>query len=506
MSRSKKKTSNQKGHDRRSFMQMSAAAGMVGFWGGTGLRPGQLVHPGRSALEEIRFACIGVGGKGGSDSTNMGSIGKVVAICAIDEDKLNKKNLEFPDAKKFTDYRKLFDEMGDSIDAVSVSTPDHTHAVIALRALRMGKHVYCQKPLTHSIEEARMMREAAEATGVKTQMGNQGTALSNLRGSAALCRAGIVGAPKEIHVWTNRPVWPQSYGLKVKTAPGSDPEEMKAWEERKSKVHWQNWLGPATPEPYSPEIHPFKWRGFWKFGTGALGDMACHTLNMSFMAYDLFDPTSVEAVHDAHDGVCFPAKSKITFEFPASKDRGPVKMIWYDGGARPDADLFSDLPRIPPPPEKENGKSKHYTSAALIVGEKGKFYSPGDYGGVPRHTGVIMDGEFIRQSKITRPREDDGGDSPFSEFKDIEFTNSPGHVEELGEAIHGGADPVSNFPKYSGPLTESILLGNLSLMAGKKVEWDAKNMVATDVDEKTQKLIRHDYPDEYTIHEPAMAK
>ncbi len=496
MSRSKKKNSKKRGQDRRSFMQMSAAAGMVGFWSSAGLRPGQLANPGRSALEEIRFACIGVGGKGGSDSTNMAGIGKVVAICDIDEDTLNKKTIEFPDAKKYTDYRKLFDEMGDSIDAVSVSTPDHTHAVIAIRAMRMGKHVYCQKPLTHSIEEARMMSDIAKASGVKSQMGNQGTALSNLRESAALCRAGIVGAPKEIHVWTNRPVWPQSFGLKVKTAPGAGEE--KEWNERKAKVHWENWLGPAAAEDYSPEIHPFKWRGFWKFGTGALGDMACHTLNMSFMAYDLFNPTSVEAVHDKHDGVCFPAKSQITFQFPASNDRGPVKMVWYDGGARPEAELLADLPRI-----QKDGKSKHYTSAALIVGENGKFYSPGDYGGEPRHTGVIQNGEFIRQAKITRPKEDDGGDSPFAKFKDIEFTVSPGHVEELGEAIHGGADPISNFPGYSGKLTESILLGNLSLMAGKKVEWDAENMIATDVDEKTQKLIRHDYPDAYTIHEGA---
>ena len=498
MSQPLKNQSNSKGQNRRSFMQMSAAAGMVGFWGATGPRAGTLANPGRWASEDIRFACIGVGGKGDSDSTNMAGIGKVVAICDVDEETLAKKKIEFPAAKTFTDYRKLFEAMGDDIDAVCVSTPDHTHAVIALQALRMGKHVYCQKPLTHSIEEARMMAEVAKAKGVKTQMGNQGTALSNLRESAALCRAGIVGAPKEIHVWTNRPVWPQSFGLKVKTAPGSDPKEIADWNTRKSKVHWKNWLGPAAHEAYSPEIHPFKWRGFWKFGTGALGDMACHTLNMSFMAYDLFNPTSVEAVHDKHDGVCFPASSKITFEFPANETRGPVRMVWYDGGERPDAELLSDLPRV-----NRDGKSKHYTSAALIVGEKGKFYSPGDYGGEPRHTGVIMDGEFTRITKITRPKSDDGGDSPFSKFKDIEFTRSPGHTKELGEAIHGGADPVSNFPDYSGPLTESILLGNLSLAAGKKVEWDAEKMIAKDVDETTQKLIRHDYPDAYTIHEAA---
>lgn len=483
--------------NRRGFMQMSAAAGVVGFWAAnSAVTRAGLVVPGRSALEEIRVACVGVGGKGDSDSTNMATIGKIVAICDIDEDMLAKKKVEFPDAKVYQDYRKMFDEMGDSFDAVSISTPDHTHAVIAMRALRMGKHIYCQKPLTHSIEEARMMGDAAREAGVKTQMGNQGTANSNLRESAALCKAGIVGDAKEIHVWTNRPVWPQSFGLEVKTAPAAGEES--EWATRRKKVDWEGWLGPAESEPYSPELHPFKWRGFWKFGTGALGDMACHTLNMSYMAYGLKNPTSVEAVHDKHDGVCFPKSSQITFEFPATDERGPVKMIWYDGNRRPEASLLADLPRI-----NDNGKQKHYTSAALIVGEKGKFYSPGDYGGTPRHTGVIMDGEFTRIAKITRPKEDDGGDSPFSEFKDIEFTRSPGHTKELGEAIQGGADPVSNFPDYSGPLTESILLGNLSLAAGKRVEWDAEKMIAKDVDETTQKLIRHDYPDAYSIHESA---
>ena len=157
---------------------------------------------------------------------------------------------------------------------------------------------------------------------------------------------------------------------------------------------------------------------------------------------------------------------------------------------------MKDLPKV-----RRGDKERHYTSGAVVVGEKGLFYSPGDYGGVPIHTGVIMDGEFVRINKITRPRDADGGDSPFSKFKDIEFTRSPGHVEELGKAITDGGQPMSNFPGYSGPLSESILLGNLSLWAGKKVEWDAKAMIAKDVDESTQKLIRHDYPDEFTVHE-----
>ncbi len=476
-------------------MKMSAAAGVVGFWAGNTTTAAGLFVPSKMANSEIRFACVGVGGKGDSDSTNMSRIGKVVAICDIDEDNLAKKKEEFPDAKTYTDYRKMFEEMGDSFDAVSVSTPDHTHAVITSMALRMGKHIYCQKPLTHSIEEARMLGDLARSMGVKTQMGNQYTANRNLRESAALCKAGVVGDVKEIHVWTNRPVWPQSYGLKVKTAP--KPGEEKQWNIRRKKVHWEQWLGPAIPEDYSPEIHPFKWRGFWKFGTGALGDMACHTLNMSYMAFGLKNPTSVEAKCDEHDKVCFPKSSEIVFQFPANDDRPAVKMIWYDGKRLPPSELMKDLPKT----RKDDGSEKHYASAALIVGEKGKFFSPGDYGEIARHTGVIMDGEFTRINKITRPRDTDGGDSPFSKFKDIEFTRSPGHVEELGKAINEGGQPVSNFPDYSGPLSESILLGNLALWAGKKVEWDAEKMIAKDVDDSTKKLIRHEYPDEFTIHD-----
>lgn len=468
-----------KGSNRRDFVKSTAALG-AGAWvlGGVPLKPSL------SANEEIRFACVGVGGKGASDSTNASQNGKIVAMCDIDDEILGKKKNEFNDAKTYNDYRKMFEEMGDQFDAVTVSTPDHTHAVVALQAMRMGKHVYCQKPLTHSIEESRLMGEVAKASGVVTQMGNQGTAESNLRESAALIRKGIVGDVKEVHVWTNRPVWPQSYGLKVK-------------EEAVPKhVHWNEWIGPAKMRPYSAEIHPFKWRGFWEFGTGALGDMACHTLNMAYMALDLKFPTSVEAVSEKHDGNCYPASSKIVFEFPELNGRPALKMVWYDGGERPDAKLMKDLPKQ----KTRNGKERHYTSAALIVGEKGNYYSPGDYGGSPTHTGLIVDGEFTRQRTITRPARD-GQSSPFSEFTQIEYVKSPGHEKEFANAIKGEGKTVSEFVEYAGPLSETILLGNLAVWSGKKVDWDAKNMIAANADEATKRMVRHEYLNGYSIHD-----
>ncbi len=471
--------------NRREFMKSTAALGM-GAWALGGVTPKRSL----SAIEEIRFACVGVGGKGESDSSDAGKNGKVVALVDIDGTILDKKKQQFPDARTFSDYRKMFDEMEGDFDAVTVSTPDHTHAVVSLQAMRAGKHVYCQKPLTHSIEEARLMGDVARQTGVVTQMGNQGTSLNNLRESAALLRKGIVGTVREVHVWTNRPVWPQSFGLQIATGEAPD------------YIDWDSWLGPARKRPYSAEIHPFKWRGFWEYGTGALGDMACHTLNMSYMGLDLKFPTSVVAECDKHDGVFYPAKSKITFEFPEYNGRAALKMVWYDGGNRPEDSYLEGLPKEQRG-QGENAREFHYSSAALILGDKGKFYSPGDYGEVPRSTGVLVDGEFVAQRRITRPREE-GGDSPFSEFANIDYVRSNGdHFGEFAEAIRGNGKTVSEFVEYAGPLSETILLGNLALWSGKKIDWNAKELVAKDVDEETEKLIRHEYHNDYSIQEMA---
>ncbi len=449
--------------NRRTFIKSTAAVG-AGFW----VAGGVSAKASLSANEEIRFACIGIGGKGSSDSADAASNGKVVAICDIDDTRFDGADKKFPGAVRYNDFRKMLEENAASIDAVTVSTPDHTHAVAALMAMRMGKHCFCQKPLTHSIEEARLLANVAREKKLVTQMGNQGTAESTLRMSAALIKKGIVGTVKEVHIWTNRPVWPQSFGLKVacQAPPGN--------------IHWPEWLGPAKACEFSPEIHPFKWRGFWDFGTGALGDMACHTVNMSFMALALGNPTSVESVNDKHDGVMYPKSSKIKFEFPEKDGRPALTMYWYDGGQLPPLELTKDLPKD----VNDKGASFMYSSAALVVGDKGKFFSPGDYGGDARNTGLVVNGEFTNQRKLK---------------DDVEFEKSPGHFVEFAKGIRGEGTPMSNFPNYSGPLTETILLGNLAVWSGKKVEWDAEKMIAKNATPEIEKMIRHDYHNGYHI-------
>jgi predicted dehydrogenase len=448
---------------RRRFIKTTAALG-VGFWAAGGVAP----KKSNAAIEEIRFGCIGIDGKGSSDSADAGRNGKVVGICDIDDERLNKAADKFSDAKKYNDYRKMLDEIGKEIDAVTVSTPDHCHAVAAMHAMKMGKHIYCQKPMTHSIHEARTMGELAREKKLITQMGNQGTADNTLRRSAALIKAGVIGNLQEVHVCTNRPVWPQG---------GVEPK----YTDTPAHIHWDEWIGPAKKRKFSDEIHPFKWRGYWDFGTGALGDMACHTLNMSYMAVDLKFPTSVTAKSSGHNGDTYPKWSTIEFEFPAVQDRPAVKMFWYDGNMRPAAELLDGCPNA--------GNGKPYTSFALVIGEKGKFYSPGDYGGDNDNSGTVIDGKFTPHREIRDPK--------------VEYVRSPGHFEEFAEAIKNGTQAVSNFPDYAGPLTETILLGNLAVWAaGERVEWDAKNLKITSQHEKIdelKKIVHHEYHNGYSL-------
>jgi len=293
----------------------------------------------------------------------------------------------------------------------------------------MGKHCFCQKPMTHTIFEARRLGQLARENKLATQMGNQGTASGGLRKGAAIVHAGALGTVTEAHIWTNRPIWPQG---------GSRPNP----ETPPPYLHWDLWLGPAPVRPYGQGYHPFSWRGWWDFGTGALGDMACHTFNLPFMALNLRDPISVQAETSGHNKDSYPKWSVINFEFPALGDRGAVKVVWYDGGKRPPRELF--------------GNMNPDSSGSLIVGDKGKLYSPGDYGDNWRLLGGVS------EPKVT-------------------FPNSPGHFEEWVQAIKGGKTPMSNFPDYAGPLTETMLLGNLAVWVaasgkGEKVEWDAKEL------------------------------
>src|SRR6516164_489621 len=226
---------------RRQFIQHTGLAG-IGFWVAGGLTLGAS----KAANEKLNFACIGVGGKGGSDTNHVGHLGNVVALCDIDDNRLNEKAKRFPKAKKYNDFRKLLEEMGNSIDAVTVSTPDHTHAPAAMMAIKMKKHVYCQKPLTHNVYEARALREAARKYGVCTQMGNQGSAENGLREAVEVIQSGAIGPVTEAHVWTNRPIWPQAPGL---TSRPPDAEIPKG-------VHWDLWLGPAPYRHYAKGYHP----------------------------------------------------------------------------------------------------------------------------------------------------------------------------------------------------------------------------------------------------------
>ena len=426
--------------NRRDFMKATTAAG-VGFWV-AGRSAGE---ESKSPNERIRFACIGVGGKGSSDMADAGRAGDVVAICDIDDNALGKAGDAFPMAKKFNDFRKMLAEMGPNIDAVTVSTPDHTHTAASVMAMKMGKACFTQKPLTHSIYEARRMAEVARETKVATQMGNHGTAYSGVREAAAVVKAGTLGAVKEVHVWTNRPVWPQGEGR---------PAEIPV----PDHVHWDLWIGPAAYRPYGQGYHPFEWRGYWDFGTGALGDMACHTLNMPYMALGLQNPSSVEAETSGHNNETYPSWSIIKYEFPATDQRAAVTLTWYDGKKLPDESLF----------DGEEVKQ----SGSLLIGEKGKLYSPGDYG---------------EKFKLL------GADKPT-----VDFPRSPGHFVEFAEAIKGGKPAVSNFPDYAGPLTEVVLLGNLAVWSGKKVEWDAKNLKATNSPE-LDAMIRPTYREGYTM-------
>jgi predicted dehydrogenase len=432
-----------RGTHRREFLKTTALAG-VGYW----VAGGVSAQESNSPNEKVNMAAVGVGGKGDSDSKDAGTYGNLVAICDIDERNLAKKSVAYPKAKKYNDFRKMLDEMEASIDAVTVSTPDHTHACASLLYMRAGKHCFTQKPLTHSIEEARVMGEVAREMNVATQMGNQGTANYELRLCEAIFKkAKPLGEVKHVHVWTNRPIWPQGANVEIPEMPAPP------------HVHWDLFLGPAKKRPFSPAYHPFKWRGFWDFGTGALGDMACHTVNMPFAALDLRDPVSVVAKTAGHNRICYPGWSIIDFEFPANDTRGPLRLTWYDGGKQPPREFFDERPDV---------------SGSLIVGEKGTLYAPGDYSGKK----LVWKG-------VDEPK--------------VKFEQSIGHFKEWIRAIKGGEPAKSNFPDYAGPLTETILLGNLAVWAdGKKIEWDAKKLLAANAPE-VMNVVKKEYFNGYSI-------
>jgi len=446
--------------NRRAFLTQTALAGAAGPFLMAGAAASARAR--ETPNEKVRFACIGVGGKGNSDTRDAGKHGEIVALCDIDEGTLDKMAEKFPDAKKYVDYRTMLEDLGDKIDAVTVSTPDHTHAPASVMAMRMGKHCFCQKPLTWSVEEARLMRELAAEKKLCTQMGNQGTAEDGFRRGVEVIRSGVLGPIKEIHVWTNRPIWPQGIP-RPKETPGVP-----------NKVHWYEFLGSAPDRPYNPAYHPFKWRGWLDYGTGALGDMACHTINIAAMALNLFDPESVEVVDTSGivDKETYPIWSIIRTRFGERDGRPPLTMTWYDGGEKlpEDKRAYKDVLCG----EKASG------SGLVLVGEKGTFFSENDYGS--KH--ALLPRERFRdvpEPEKTLPR-------------------SPGHFTEWVEAIKANepCKALSNFD-YAGRLTETVLLGVVAMRAGTKIEWDPSSLRAKNCPEADQ-YIRRDYRKGFSIH------
>jgi len=442
--------------DRRRFLQTTAAAGL-GYWVAGGVE----AAASKSPNEQIQVGCIGVaGGKGGDDVSNMSKLGKIYALCDVDSRFLDASAKLYKVEHTFSDYREMLDKMGKKIDAVTVSVPDHNHAVMAAKAMRMGKHVFCQKPLTHSIWEARRIGEIAKETGVVTQMGNQFTAFNPMRKAAYQIREGMLGNVKEVHIWTNRPIWPQGEHRKpIKPVPQT--------------LNWEAWLGPAPYRPYAEGYHTFSWRGWWDFGTGALGDMACHTCNLPFMALNMRDPVSVEAECPEHDGDSYPTQSKIKFEFPELGGRAAFTMHWYDGGNLPPTELFKnvtlkvkgDKVEIAPP----------FQSGVLLIGDKATMYAAGDY--AEKGIQVIGDAKEV----------------------DVDYPKSLGHEREWFDAMRDSKKPaMSNFANYAGPLTETILLGNLAVYKRGRVEWDPVNLKPLN-DASLARIVHPTFRDGYEV-------
>lgn len=458
--------------NRREFIRTTTAGGL-GLWVAAGHMPSRADSPNN----KLNIAIVGVGGMG-RGHVDDGEVKKenVVALCDIDEKSLDGASKIHPNAKRYNDFREMFDKQKD-IDAVICATPDHCHAVVTAMAMRLGKHAYTQKPLTHTVYEAHVLSKlAADNPKLATQMGNQGHSNEGAREVVELVRANVIGPIREVHAWTDRPIWPQ--GIE---RPKDTPEVPK-------HVHWDLWIGPMPYRPYNPAYHPFKWRGWWDFGTGALGDMACHVADTAFWALDLKHPTSIEAKSEGGNSETAPNWSHIIYEFPERNGMPPVKFNWYDGHKFPPKELIEKYGIMKSVERREKGddgkeRRRHervpgYTdNGSLLIGEKGMIYLDDAYGAT---------------YKLLPAKDFEGFKPPPKTIK-----RSPGHMRDWIEAIKNGGQACSNF-EYASALTGMVLLGNLSIRAGKKLEWDAKNMRATNCSE-VDEFIRPEYRKGYEL-------
>ena len=435
--------------NRRRFIHQATALGVAGMTTRC-LRA-------QSANERLNIAAIGVGGMGAGNIKKC-SGENIVALCDVDFDRAAETLKAYPKARRFKDFRVMLDKMEKEIDAVIIATPDHTHAVATMDAMRRGKHVYTQKPLTHSIWEARQLSEAARQYGVATQMGNQGHSSEGARMTVEWIRAGVIGEVREVHCWSDRPLrgtrfqgrmyWPQGV---------SERPQIK--QSIPDTLDWDLWLGPAPYRDYHSGYVPFNWRGWWDFGTGALGDMGCHIIDHPYWALKLGYPESVEASSSHIHSETAPLASIVTYRFPAREGMPPVRLYWYDGGIKP------------PRPEELLPEEEWTVDGVLYVGDRGKIMHK-SHGGKPTLIPLSRMDDFQRPDK-TLPRV------------------KGSHEQNWIDACKGG-DPACSQFDYSGPLTEVVLLGNLALRSEGYLTWDGPNMRVTN-NEAANQFVQRQY-------------
>jgi predicted dehydrogenase len=419
--------------------------------------------------EKLNIAGVGVGGMG---QHNLGQCRdeNIVALCDVDADYAGKTFAQYPRAKRYKEFRVMLDRQKD-IDAVIVATPDHNHAVVALAAIRQGKHVYVQKPMTHSVYEARVLTEAARQHRVATQMGNQGHSGDGARKICEWIADGAIGPVREVHAWTNRPVWPQ--GVEVER-----PKERPAVP---ATLDWNLWIGPAPYRPYHPTYHPGTWRAWWDFGTGSLGDLGCHILDAPFWALKLKYPISVEGCISTYwpglwqkmepKNETYPRSTIVRFRFPEREGMPAVNLTWWDGGM------------MPPRPEalEEDRHMGDDDGGVLFIGDAGMLMC-GCYGRSPRLIPETKMREY-RQPAATIPRIPGGQD---------------GHEKDWVRACKGGHPASSNFD-FSGPLSEMVLMGNLAVrFPNRRLLWDGQNMRVTN-DAEANAYVRRQYREGWTL-------
>ncbi len=425
---------------RRAFLA-SATTSVVVAGCATRANTAKVVPKKLSPNEKVNVAAIGSGGMGAGDIMGVNKLGEnVVALCDVDWKKAEETFARLPNAKRYKDFRKMLDEMGKEIDAVTVSTPDHTHAIAAYTAMKLGKHVRVQKPLTHTIAEARLLRQVARETGVTTQMGNQGHSGNGVREMCEMLWAGIIGDLKEVHIWTNRPIWPQGIAAPLPQQPVPDT------------MDWDLWISTAPMRPYNEGYAPFKWRGWWDFGCGAVGDMACHIVDPAFWALKLGDAATFTCEVVMQEGMtpqCPPNKSIIKYTFPARADMPPCEFYWYDGEG--------NLPKRPEgvPADEKLGDGDN---GSFFVGTKG-ILTTGCYGDDSRIVPKAKAGDFAKPApSIPRVKDEN-------------------HTGDWIAAIKEGRKEASSHFEYATPLTEVANMGNVALLAGCKIEYDYKNGV-----------------------------